>query len=137
MYQVDPVLNAYGARAIWVSLLTAAFLLSSCVVKNGTTVNWSSSVASHRYTAHYAYYNGTTSVPISIHESQVTFDYQATVDKGSLSIKLSDPGGHQVWETTLPHSGAGTKTVPISRFGSYSLRVDGQQTGGAFDITWQ
>jgi hypothetical protein len=125
------------AITLTVTVISAVLVLPGCIVRNGTTVNWSSSVTAHRYAAHYASFNGNTSVPIDIQESQVVFAYQAAVDKGSLAIKLSDPGGKDVWHTTLTRSGAGTRTVPLSRSGRYNLSVDGQDTGGNFDIQWR
>jgi hypothetical protein len=122
---------------LWLGLLGGALLLSSCIVNNGVRVNWSSSVSAHSYSARYATFSGTSSVPISINESQVVFDYQATVDRGRLSIKLNDPQGKEVWSTTLTRSGSGTRTVAISRFGSYSLTLEGQDTGGGFEVRWQ
>lgn len=123
--------------AVGLALVSGALVLSSCIMNNGVRVNWTSSVSAHRYAAQYASFSGTSSVPISVSESQVTFDYQATVNRGHLSIQLTDPQGKSVWRTTLTRSGSGTRTVPISNYGSYSLTLEGQDTGGGFDVRWQ
>jgi hypothetical protein len=125
-------------RAGLVSVALAGLLLlsSGCVTRNGTRVGWSSSLRSTEYSATYASYNGTSSVPINVRESQVTFTYQVRVSKGSLSITVQDPQGKTLWKTSLKGDGSGSRVLDTGMTGSYTLVVGGQDTGGGFDIRW-
>jgi hypothetical protein len=125
------------ARALWISLIVAALLSSSCVTSVASIrLGWSSSVSSHQYSASYATWNGNTSLPIAVQEKQVTFSYRVRIDKGALSLKVQDPHGKALWQTTLNHSGVGNRVLSTPTTGSYKLVVEGQNTGGSFDIRW-
>lgn len=133
---VTPARILDASRVVRVVAIGLALLLSSCVTSNGVRVGWSSSLHSTEYSASYASWNGSASVPINIRESSVVFSYQAEVKKGSLSIALHDPQGQDVWRTTLNGSGSGSRILSTPRTGSYSLVVEGQNTAGNFDIRW-
>jgi hypothetical protein len=125
------------ARGLTILFTGAALLMSGCVTSSSTVrVGWVSSVNSHEYSASYATWNGTTSLPIAVQESQVTFSYHVRIDKGALSIKVQDPDGKSVWQAKVNESGVANRIVPTPRTGSYTLRVEGQDTGGSFDIRW-
>jgi hypothetical protein len=125
-----------AASAVRVIVIGLALLLCSCQSSNGTRVGWTSSLQSTEYSAAYATYNGTTSVPINIRESRVSFTYQVEVSKGSLSITLQDPQGEGVWTARLNANATGGRVLSTPRTGSYTLVVGGQNTGGSFDIRW-
>jgi hypothetical protein len=129
-----PVLDL--ARAVRLIVIGLALLLCSCQTTNGTRIGWSSSVRSTEYSAAYATFNGTASIPINIRESRVFFTYQVEVGKGSLSIAVQDPQGQGVWRTTLQGNATGSRLLSTPRTGSYTLLVEGQNTGGSFDIHW-
>jgi hypothetical protein len=116
---------------------SALLFVSACVTTNGVRVGWTSSVSSTEYSAQYAEFSGSASVPISVRETAVVFSYQIVVRKGALSIQVKDPGGQRLWQTTLKQSGQGSRTLATPRAGSYTLEVDGQDTGGSFDIHWR
>jgi hypothetical protein len=116
--------------------MMSALALSGCLTSNATRIGWTSSVRSNEYTANYTTYDGTTSVPIKIREREVTFTYQARVDKGSLAMRVQDPQGHNLWQTTLKGNGNGSRVLSIPTNDTYVLVVEGQGTGGGFDIHW-
>jgi hypothetical protein len=125
------------ARGLMIVLIGAALLSSGCVTSSSSVrVGWVSSVSSHEYSASYATWNGNTSLPIAVQENQVTFSYHVRIDKGALSIKVQDPEGRGLWKATLNQSGVANRIVSTPRAGSYTLRVQGQDTGGSFDIRW-
>jgi hypothetical protein len=64
------------------------------------------------------------------------FSYRVRIDKGALSIKVQDPQEKTVWETTLHQTEVGNRILSTPRTGSYKLVVEGQSTGGSFDIRW-
>jgi hypothetical protein len=120
-----------------ITLIGAALLSSNCVTSTASVrVGWTSSVSSHQYTANYATWNGDTSLPIAVQEKQVMFSYRVRIDKGALTIKVQDPQGKTVWETTLHQTEVGNRILSTPRTGSYKLVVEGQSTGGSFDIRW-
>jgi hypothetical protein len=126
------------AGALTTVLVGAALLLSSSCVTSVSSIRlgWTSSLSSHEYSATYATWNGNTSVPIAVQEKQVTFSYRVRIDKGGLSIKVQDPQGKTLWQATLHHTDVGGSMVSTPTTGSYRLVVEGQNTGGSFDIRW-
>jgi hypothetical protein len=124
------------ARAVRVIVIGLALLLCACQTTNGTRIGWSSSVRATEYSAAYATFNGTASIPINIRENRVSFTYQVEVSKGALSIAVQDPQGQGIWRTTLHGNSSGGRVLDTPRTGSYTLQVEGQNTGGSFDIHW-
>jgi hypothetical protein len=116
----------------------AAGLLFStgCLTSSGTRIGWSSSVRSTEYSATYQTYDGTTSVPINVRQSQISFSYEVQVSKGSLAISVQDPQGKTLWKASLSRTGSGSRLLHTGMTGSYTLVVGGQNTGGGFDIRW-
>lgn len=133
---VTPARILEASRVVRVMLIGLTLLLISCVTSNGVRVGWSSSLHSTEYSASYASWNGSSSVPINIRESSVVFSYQAEVRKGSLSIAVQDPQDQGLWRTTLHGNGNGSRILSTPRTGSYKLLVEGQNTAGSFDIRW-
>jgi len=58
------------------------------------------------------------------------------VQMGRLTIKWLDPSGVVVWEKVFSESASGTEEIVSESHGSYSIIVQGQDTGGSFNVTW-
>ena len=54
----------------------------------------------------------------------------------SLKKTVLDPQGKTIWETTLHQTEVGNRILSTPRTGSYKLVVEGQSTGGSFNIRW-
>jgi len=69
-------------------------------------------------------------------DQTITFDYDVTVEKGALLLKVVAPDGESLWEETFREDAADTVTLTAPQDGLYTIRVEGQATGGSFDISW-
>lgn len=66
----------------------------------------------------------------------IFFDYQATVDKGSLLIEWQDPNGEIVWQENLSESDRGNVEIGIETSGKYTIIIQGKNAAGNFDVSW-
>jgi hypothetical protein len=68
----------------------------------------------------------------------LTVDYQATVETGTLAMRVLDPDGKVVWEQTFAEGEdvASSVDVDLAQQGRYELVVEAQQTRGAFELDW-
>ena len=66
----------------------------------------------------------------------ILFDYQATVDKGSLLIEWQDPNGEIVWQENLSESDRGNVEIGIETSGKYTIIIQGKNAAGNFDVSW-
>jgi hypothetical protein len=66
----------------------------------------------------------------------IFFDYQATVDKGSLLIEWQDPNGEIVWQENLSESERGNVEIGIETSGKYTIIIQGKNAAGNFDVSW-
>jgi hypothetical protein len=77
----------------------------------------------------------------------VTIDYEVMVRKRTLTLSLIDPDGETVWEETfdeaeeeggeaeIAYSGD-YELAPAPQGGRYKLRIEGDRTGGSYDVSW-
>ena len=65
----------------------------------------------------------------------MTLGYDVTVEKGALVLKVDDPD-KVLWEETFREGAADTITLTAPQDGLYTIYVEGQATGGSFDISW-
>ena len=76
---------------------------------------------------------------VTVEEGQaLDVTYGATVNKGSLSIEVKDPTGHDLWRVNVPDEQQtnGTKSLVAEQTGSYVIVITGLDTGGSFDVFW-
>ncbi len=66
----------------------------------------------------------------------IFFDYQVTVDKGSLLIEWQDPNGEIVWQENLSESERGNVEIGIETSGKYTIIIQGKNAAGNFDVSW-
>jgi hypothetical protein len=85
----------------------------------------------------YDIFNGIERGSLEVENGQrICFEYEAIVQMGSLTIKWLDPSGVVVWEKVLSEGASGTEEIVSESHGSYSIIIQGQDTGGSFNVTW-
>jgi len=90
-----------------------------------------------RITKHFTNFNGVEQGDLDIQNGQrISFDYEAALNKGNLAFKCLDPSGRVVWEKLLSGSASGTDEILCETPGKYTLLVQGHQSAGYFDLTW-
>jgi hypothetical protein len=88
----------------------------------------------------YDFFDGPFTRTVNADAGQnLTVDYSATVDEGTLDMRVLDPGGELVWQETFDtgSNATGSQGVRIQQSGRYQLVVEGHETRGSFQIDWQ
>lgn len=67
----------------------------------------------------------------------LVLEYEVQVDKGDLSLRVDQPGGEPLWNLTVREDAQNTVQLPIEEAGTYSLIIEGDNTGGSFTLSWQ
>ena len=67
----------------------------------------------------------------------ITLDYQAQVDKGSLTLILEDPNGDIAWQIPLEDGLDDRAEVKVSQTGKYRIAVSAENAGGSFTVQWE
>jgi hypothetical protein len=88
----------------------------------------------------YQSFNGSITKQVNADAGVIlTVNYQATVETGTLAMRVLNPEGEAVWEQTFDvgEDVANSVQVDMGRQGRYKLIVEGHQTRGAFEVDWQ
>jgi len=131
-------LNALPLVALAVGAL-ALLLMTSLLVGCGSStvkVGWVGSSDSGHIGYRYTTFDGVERKTFRAEADQtMTFDYDVTVEKGALLLKVGDPD-KVLWEETFREDAADTITLTAPQNGLYTIRIEGQATGGSFDLSW-
>jgi len=132
-------LNALPLVALAVGAL-ALLLMTSLLTGCGSStvkVGWVGSSGPGRMGYRYTTFDGVERKTSRAEAGQtMTFDYDVTVEKGALLLKVVAPDGESIWETTFREDAADTVTLTAPQNGLYTIHIEGQATGGSFDISW-
>lgn len=63
--------------------------------------------------------------------------YQVTIEKGALYAELQDPNGEVIWQKSFEQDESEGIEVTVSCSGQQTLVIEGKDTGGSFDFTWE
>ncbi len=132
-------LNALPLVALAVGAL-ALLLMTSLLVGCGSStvkVGWVGSSDSGHIGYRYTTFDGVERKTFRAEAGQtMTFEYDVTVEKGVLLLKVVAPDGENLWEETFREDAADTITLTAPQNGLYTIRIEGQATGGSFDLSW-
>jgi len=129
---LPPVALAVGALA----LLLMTSLLAGCG-SSTVKVGWVGSSGPGRMGYRYTTFDGVDRKTFRAEAGQtMTFDYDVTVEKGSLLLKVVAPDGESIWEEAFRKDTTDTVTLTAPQNGLYTIRIEGQATGGSFDLSW-
>jgi len=67
----------------------------------------------------------------------ISFDYQASVEKGNLIIEWQSPGGDVLWRKNLTENDHGADELKVESPGKYTVIIQGKGAGGDFDVAWR
>lgn len=125
-----------GIVFVGLALLLLAPLLAGCG-SSSLKVGWRETSSLKQKQAQYVTFDGTQTKTFHAEAGQtITLEYKVTVEKGSLTLKLVAPGGESLWEETYHENGEDAVSVTMPDDGRYTLRIEGEETGGSFDISW-
>jgi len=132
-------LNALPLVALAVGAL-ALLLMTSLLAGCGSStvkVGWVGSSGPGRMGYRYTTFDGVERKMFRAEADQaITLNYDVTIKTGSLLLKVVAPDGESIWETTFREDAADTVTLTASQDGLCAIRVEGQATGGSFDLSW-
>ena len=73
----------------------------------------------------------------AINGQTIAFPYVVSVNKGSVLIEWQDPEGEVVWQKRFESNAQGVIEIPVATTGTYTIIIQGKDTGGSFEISWQ
>lgn len=132
-------LNALPLVALAVGAL-ASLLMTSLLAGCGSStvkIGWVGSSGPGRMGYRYTTFDGVERKMFRSEADQaITLDYDVTVEKGALVLKVVAPDGEGLWEETFREDASDTVTLMAPQNGLCTIRVEGQATGGGFDLSW-
>ena len=122
--------------------IALAFLCLASVLacSDGATVKigWVSRAGPGHVTYRYRTFRGREVQRFSAQEGQmINLDYEATLDKGSLTIAVRGPEGDTLWHVTLREDHSAHVEIFVPDSGSHTLVAEGKDTGGELQVRWQ
>jgi hypothetical protein len=88
-------------------------------------------------TARYAVFTGVEEGKARVEAGQtLVLAYAATVDKGTLTIKVQTAGQETIWETTLSEDTDEQQIELAPVAGNCTILVIGDESGGSFALSW-
>ena len=137
-----------NAILLTTALLVVAGLFVGCGARSSLRIGWLESGRPGHVTARYRTFSGVERKSFRAKKNEaVEIDYEVEVEKGTLTLSVVDPDGETVWEETFEETqgdGGASRTSfsgdyalePVPQAGRYKLRIEGDQTGGRFDVSW-
>lgn len=118
--------------------MVAVLVLLSFLTACNRQVGWVSLDHGNTFEATYQLFNGkkAETLPLQAGESLIVA-YDVRVDKGSLTLQLSDPRQDIIYEATYYQDMEGVFELTPQQDGPFTLRVIGVETRGGFDFQWE
>ena len=67
----------------------------------------------------------------------ISYSYALDIHKGSLIIEWQDPEGEVAWHEVFETSIQGKNEIPVGTPGTYTIIIQGKDTGGSFKVVWK
>lgn len=126
-------------RMIWLALFPLlAGALVACSGGSSIEVSMVETSRPGKWEAGYRTFDGVkqNTIPAEADETLV-LDYRVEVDTGTLTLRLESPDGEDLLELTWEEDTADTVEVPLAQDGDYAIILEGDATGGSFDLSWE
>lgn len=121
--------------AVW--LLTLVGLMIGCG-RSSLRVGWRETSGLRHKTARYRSFDGLERASFRAQAGEsIELEYEVEVEEGMLTLTLTDPDGEPLWEETFEQDAADVLRLSAPRDGRYRLRIEGNSTRGAFNVSWQ
>lgn len=125
------------ALVIGVVLMTLVGALVGCG-RSGIRIGWLEADGLRHKTARYRLFEGLERASVRAQSGEtIELDYEVEVERGTLTLILLSPDGEQLWKETFEQDAADTVHLSAPQSGRYELRIEGNSTRGAFDVSWQ
>jgi hypothetical protein len=119
----------------------AGLLTSTLMTRCGSStlkIGWREFSGLKRKRASYVTFDGVQNKTVRA-EAGKTIDLacDVSVDKGTLTTELIAPDGETLWKDTFREDREAFVNVTATEDGLHILRIEGEETGGSFDISWR
>jgi hypothetical protein len=124
--------------SVMVGILVLGSLLLAACGQSKLQVGWVGTSTANQFSYRYETFTGTERKSIRLTAGEtLPLTYAVEVDKGALTLAVQNPDGETLWEETFEEADGG-ETIELSaeQTGTYTLLVQGENTGGSFDVTW-
>lgn len=117
--------------------LVLGLVLASCgqssieigMVETNLPGNWEAS---------YQTFTGEKTDTFRAEEGQtLAIEYDFQVEKGTLNIEINNPEDQVIWDLQIEADQANTTQIHLTNSGRYSIIIEGQTTGGGWNIDWE
>ena len=120
-----------------VVLFVVVGLVAGCG-RSSLRIGWRETTGLRHRTARYRSFDGVERASFRVRSGDtIEVDYEVEVDEGTLTLGLTDPDGEPLWEETFQENAADVLRLNARRDGRYRIRIEGDSTRGAFDVSWQ
>ncbi len=125
-------------NTIWLTMfLLLASLLAACG-RSTVEIGMMETTLPGSWEASYRTFSGTKRSTFGADAGEtLVLDYEVAVDKGTLSLRVENPDGEDLWDLSLEESEADTVELSLDEDGRYTIVVEGDATGGGFDLSWE
>ena len=121
-----------GLAVFLLIVLISALAFTGCTRK----LMWVENSGRDHIQATYKRFTGIEKKTIRLEEGDnLVIDYESEVTEGTLSLTLTDPDGNEIM--SLQSDTEGTQKVDAPESGRYTLWIEGDKTGGSFEIEWR
>jgi len=119
--------------------ILASLLLTGCgTYRSQVRISWAGSSNSGRMAYRYKTFSGVERKNERLEAGDtLIFEYDATVEEGTLTLQVEDPDDAPLWETTLRENGQDRVELTAEQAGTYTIVVEGDNTGGKFEVAWE
>jgi hypothetical protein len=125
------------ALIVGVVVLALGGILVGCG-RSSVRIGWRETSGLRHKTARYRSFDGMERSSFRARSGDtIEVDYEVEVEEGTLTLTLTDPDGEALWEETFQENAADVLRLSAPRDGRYRLRIKGDSTQGAFDVSWQ
>jgi hypothetical protein len=134
--------NYYGFSALVLlisALMISAVAMSGCDRMRSTIkIGYSEISSPSSKELSYQTFTGVTGAQVGLEQGDtLLLDYDAEVTKGELKLEIQNPDQEIVWDTTLEETSNSLIQYQARQNGSYTILIEGDDTGGSLDISWE
>ncbi|MGC9357149.1 MAG: hypothetical protein ACP5GX_04760 [Anaerolineae bacterium] len=118
--------------------LLSLTLTVGCGATSSLQIGWVETSGPNSREASYRTFTGIERKAVELEAGEIlAIDYNITVDKGELDLRVENPDGDIIWEQIFGDSETGTAEVRSEEAGRYLIEIEGQETGGSYELSWQ
>ena len=114
-----------------------AVLLAGCASAQ-VCIDWAGTNVPGKMACSYSSFTGVETARFKLEEGQpLRVNFDVIVDHGALTLRLAAPDGENLWEKRFESGENSWFEVSHLETGRCTLEVEGEDTAGSFEVTWQ